>query len=183
VDYLDANWPEHPLTPADAGLAAQAREWERLADEDIGPAVRRICYDVLLGHPRLVLPLLTEGCAWYGRVLLPLIFPRLRARMRALLKIHPAGVAASVATLDAALERVNARWAETGYLVGDRFTRADLAVAALLAPLFMPSVYGVPWPRALPADLAELLERYREPVRRAARLYARHRLLVAPDPD
>ena len=32
------------------------------------------------------------------------------------------------------------------YVVGDRFTRADLTAAALLAPLYRPAKYGLAWP-------------------------------------
>jgi glutathione S-transferase len=60
--------------------------------------------------------------------------------------------------------------------VGERFTRADLAVASLLAPLFMPAEYGVPWPQTMPESLRDLRDRYASRVAPVAAIYARHRV-------
>jgi glutathione S-transferase len=49
------------------------------------------------------------------------------------------------------------------YLLGDRFTAADLTYAALAAPVVLPSVYGVPLPplELLDAPTKALVERGR----------------------
>ena len=43
------------------------------------------------------------------------------------------------------------------FLVGERFSRADLSFAALAAPVLMPDQYGIPLPKLheLPAAWAE----------------------------
>ena len=49
------------------------------------------------------------------------------------------------------------------HLVGDRFTAADLAFAALSAPVLLPAAYGspLPPPEALPDVYAREVRRFR----------------------
>ena len=65
------------------------------------------------------------------------------------------------------------------YLVADRFSAADLAFAALAAPLVVPPEYGTPLPQPedLPAHMAERVRAWREhPAGRfAMRLFAEQR--------
>lgn len=175
ITYLDRVFPDRSLSPADQARAREALEWEAIADEEIGPHVRRICYHHLLEHPDVVVPLLAHGGPWYGRFLLRVMFPKLRERMRQRMQINDAEVKSSARTLDAALEKVRRRLAGREFLVGEAFTRADLAVAALLAPLRMPAKYGLPWPRALPDSLAEAVDEYAERLTWVDDLYAIHR--------
>jgi glutathione S-transferase len=175
ITHLDATIPDRSLTPADPALAREALEWEALADEEIGPHVRRICYHQLLQHPDIVIPLLSHGGPWYGRFLLKSIFGKLRDTMREGMRINDAEVRASENTLAAALEKVQKRIAGREFLVGDEFSRADLAVAALLAPLRMPEKYGVPWPRTLPEPLTETMNLYADRLTWVDHLYETHR--------
>ena len=50
------------------------------------------------------------------------------------------------------------------YLVGDRFSAADLAFAALSAPLIVPPEYGTPLPQPedLPGPMADRVRAWRE---------------------
>jgi glutathione S-transferase len=65
------------------------------------------------------------------------------------------------------------------YLVGDRFSRADLSFAALSAAVLIPENYGVPFPRLdeLPQEMAEGAQSFRDHPAGAfaLRMYARHR--------
>jgi glutathione S-transferase len=75
----------------------------------------------------------------------------------------------------AALDRIEAELQPSGYLVGDRFTVADLTAAALLAPLVRPQEFPY---RAfasldsIPEDDALVARRA---FRWAAEIYRRHR--------
>lgn len=175
ITYLDRAFPDRSLTPADETLAREALEWEAFADDEIGPHVRRICYHHLLEYPDIVVPLLAHGSPWYSRVLLRLMFPKLRERMRAMMKINDAEARLSATTLDAALEKLGRRRAGRDFLVGDQFSRADLAVGALLAPLRMPAKYGLPWPAKLPDPVVAVMDEYAERVAWVDELYANHR--------
>ena len=61
LDYLEAQYPEPTLTPDLPEHEAQAQAWEEYADKEIGPAVRRLCYNTLLNHPDKVKPIFTAG--------------------------------------------------------------------------------------------------------------------------
>ena len=79
--------------------------------------------------------------------------------------------------VSAALDRLERELPASGYLVGDRFSVADLTAAALLAPAVLPPEF----PYALPPDMPDSVARYRETLatRRAygwaAEMYRRHR--------
>jgi glutathione S-transferase len=175
ITHLDNAFPDRSLTPADPTLAREALEWEALADEEIGPHVRRICYHQLLEHPDIVVPLLSHGGPWYGRFLLRSSFRQVREAMRKGMQINDAEVEVSEKRLDAALDKVGARISGREFLVGDDFSRADLAVASLLAPLRMPEKYGLSWPRTLPEPVTAIMDRYAHRLTWVDHLYATHR--------
>jgi glutathione S-transferase len=175
ITYLDNAFPERSLTPADSTLAREALEWEAMADEEIGPHVRRVCYHQLLEYPDIVVPLLAHDSPWYGRVFFRLMFPKIREQMRRMMTINDTEARLSAVALDAALEKVQRRRAGREFLVGDQFSRADLAVGALLAPLRMPQQYGVPWPRTLPEPAAAVIDAYVGRVAWIDDLYAKYR--------
>jgi len=175
LDHLDAHFRDPPLTPFEGALREEVLEWERFADADIGIDVRRICYHELLQYPDRVIPLMCQGGPWYGRLLLRGIFPQLQARMRRYMKINAAETLRSRDRLGQAIARVEAALEGRSYLVRDHFSRADLAVAALLAPPAMPPGYGVPWPAELPPALAADVARYGTVLGWVRSIYDRHR--------
>jgi len=175
IDYLDRHFAERPLTPTNDALAGEARAWEKMADDEIGPHLRRICYHHLLQAPDVVVPMLAQGGPWYGRFVLRRMFPTLQARMRSAMQIHPAAVEESLRVLDAAVARLEERLRGRSFLVGESFTRADLAAAALLAPLRMPAKYGITWPDHYPAELAATADDYAARLSWVDRMYAEHR--------
>jgi glutathione S-transferase len=68
------------------------------------------------------------------------------------------GVARARRTLDDALARLEAEIGPSGYLVGDHFTVADLAVAAVMTAIVRPPEFPYPLPDPWPAELLELRE-------------------------
>jgi len=158
ITYLDEAFPDHPLTPADPASKEEALRWERLADEEIGPHVRRAAYHVLLEYPRMLIPMLTAGGPWYGPMLLRVIYPKLSRAMRSGMRINQEPAAASRDTVAAAVDRLNAQRGDGQFLVDGRFTRADLAAAALLAPVHQPEAFDIPWPASPPAEFAKMTQ-------------------------
>jgi glutathione S-transferase len=156
LTYLDDAFPDRPLTPEEPALRTEASRWEALADEDIGPHLRRLVYNQLLRHPKVAIPLLAAHGPWYGPLLLRAVYPKLVKTMRSAMNINDESAAASLDTVLAAVEQLNRQRGDGRFLVGDRFTRADLAAAALLAPLHQPEGYGIPWPEHPPQQLEDL---------------------------
>ena len=175
ISYLDAHFPDRPLTPADAAERAEAVEWERLVDDEVGVHVRLCCYHILLEHPSAVVPLLTHEGPWYGPMLYKFIFPKLKARMRALMKINERTFQVSRKRLERAIDKLARRIDAEGYLVGGQFTRADLAAASMLAPLVRPAQYGMDWPDRLPEELELLSAPWAEQLAWVGEMYSRYR--------
>ena len=153
LTYLDRQFSDRSLTPGDPLLREQALDWEKYLDEEIGIQLRRYCYHVLLEYPHALIPVLSQGMPWYAAVLYKSIFPTLRQRMRVLLKITERTAAQSRHRLDAAIKRLHTHLVGRRFLVGDSFTRADLAAASLLAPLCRTAKFGLAWPQTYPEPL------------------------------
>lgn len=153
LTYLDQTFANRPLTPADEAEATEAQEWEAYLDREVGIHVRRLCYHTLLDHPDLTIPMLTTRGPWYGPMLIKLIYPKLTDTMRRLMEINDQTARESEERVQAAIDRIHDRLQGRDYLVGDAFSRADLAAAALLAPLCRPHGYGIDWPDTLPDPL------------------------------
>lgn len=175
ISYLDETFPERSLTPEDESLAREAVEWERYLDEEVGVDVRRSCYHVLLERRPLVTSFFAHDGPWYARMLYAIIFPTLRKRMREYMEINERTARKSRDRLIEASARLGSAVQGCDYLVGDRFTRADLTAAALLAPLFLPAKYGLPRPARIPDEVSELADACRKATEWAERMYEKHR--------
>ncbi len=175
ISWLDERYPDKPLTPADPALREQALVLEQFADKELGDDVRRWCYFTLLEHPSVVLPALTTGTPLLMKPLFRLFFPKVRGLMKKAMKIYPDTAQRSAEKLDVALAKLAQQLEGRDFLVGDSFTRADLAVSALLAPFFMPPEYGVRWPQAMPEPLQGWVDARADKLMWAESIYRQYR--------
>jgi glutathione S-transferase len=175
ITYLDEHFPDPPLTPASPELQAQALEWESYADEQIGPQIRLFCYYYFLDRPDILLPMLTLGQPWYKRLLFRLIYPKVRTVIRRFLHINQRTAATSLVKLTGAIDRLHGYRQQHPFLAGDNFSRADLAAAALLAPLCRPDKYGLEWPAVFPGEMAASVDALRPKLTWVEELYRTRR--------
>ncbi len=178
--HLDPAERLYPSGP-DGIEAARIEAW---LDEGLGPDGRLWMYDSTLGDLRAVSPWLTVGTPraerwmqrWGGWALAGLV--------RRFLTVSPENAVTALQQVDRVFDDV-ARMLCDGrpHLCGERFTAADLAFAALSAPVLVPEAYGSPLPPldALPAAMAAEVRRLREhdAGRFALRLYEERRATVA----
>ena len=164
IALIEERWPQPPLYPKDPAQRRRAVELEEFFDEELGPHIRRAFYHELLPHPELVVPLFTQGRPRAARALLRTGFPILRVAMRRRFEISATAAANSRAKMVAAMDRLEREISPSGYLVGDRFTVADLTAAALFYPVPRPARF----PYAMVAD-ADLPDSFREFVDSLAR--------------
>lgn len=149
----------------DAGLGPDGRLW--LYQETL-PVADELARWSLVGIP-----------AWERRVF-RFGGPLVDLTIRRVLGVDAAAADAAWGRIERVFDAVDA-WLADGrrYLVGDRFTAADLTFAALSSPILLPARYGLTLPplEAMPATMADKVARMRErPAGRfAARLYAEQR--------
>jgi glutathione S-transferase len=183
LDYAEQRWPDPPLMPLEEDARREAVELERWLDVELGETLRRVFYFHALSHPDLVVYLFAQGGPWWGRWFYRAAFPKVASAIRRLYAITEETASADQARVSAAFQRLDQLLKGRRYLVGDRFSRADLTLAALAAPLWLPPEHPTRWP---PAELyPPVLQRRREELgRHLARehVLAMYRAHRAPSP-
>jgi glutathione S-transferase len=166
-----------------------AREIEERTDEIIGVHVRRLAYaEMLPSLAHMAKPALFRNTSGTHRVIGDMMWPVTKRIMMRMYEVTPTAAGESRAILEDELCWLDGLLADgRPFLAGDRFSRADVTVASLLAPLARPDempVYGaMQVPDAFLADLVRWRDRpvirwvvaqYRErpPSRGMARLMA-----------
>jgi glutathione S-transferase len=175
ITYLDGNFRQRSLTPEDEALKQAALDWENFVDDQIGIAVRKVCYHVLLDNPAILVPLMAAKGPWYGPYLLKAVFPKLRAIMRNGMDINAKTASIANQQLTDALEKVDGQLQNRPFLVGEQFTRADLATASLLAPLCKLKQFGLTWPERFPEPLEAIIAQHSAKLAWVDKVYAAFR--------
>jgi glutathione S-transferase len=146
IAWADARDPG-ALLPPDPVDRAAALQLEDDFDLELGPATRRWMYFQLL-HRRDLEHLLLRGVPRWERAALAATRPLAVRFLARSLKIDAAGAERSRQKIEDAFARVGELVGDgRRYLVGNRFSVADLTFAALAAPILLPAGYGA----ALPA--------------------------------
>ena len=179
--WIDERLPaEARLFPVDEALGAEVSRWEDLFDDKLGPATRRWAYGYLLREGRLTRALMRMNVAAWEGASVQLLFPVGRMLIERGLRITPAACARSLTRMHEVFDEVTAALADgRRFLVGDRFTAADLTFAALATPVLFPPRHDRWLGRAgdLPAPMRRVVEEFRATPAGtfALRLYAEER--------
>lgn len=132
---------------------AEVEELEKRFSERLGPHTRRFGYFTAFGAPEL-LEQVAEGnvgpvqARWFIR-----LYPLIQRFIAGRLGVTDERAARSRVVIAEEMEDVSRRIEGRRFLVGDRFTAADLAFACMIAPTLLPSPeegYGAFFP---PLDL------------------------------
>jgi glutathione S-transferase len=165
LEYANARArDDRRLYPEDPELAEATRALERDFDARLGPHGRRWMYDGMRGQRPLVKRYAPTGVPGWQRSAVPVAMGTVARIIDRYFDITPENVAESLrevhSTFDAVGERLEDR---RPYLMGDRFTAADLTFSALSAAVLMPPEYGVPLPQPeeLPEPMAEVVNELR----------------------
>lgn len=176
VAAVDERFPEPRLLPEDPAARARALEHEAWFDEHLGPAVRAYCWSHILGSGANLADAIAPEAPAGRRLVFAIGTPLARPFVRADYGAPPARAVAARATILDAADRVEAALSPSGHLVGETFSVADLAGAALFTPLLCPPQR----PYAPAVDAMPILElraelEGREAGRWVTETYARHR--------
>jgi glutathione S-transferase len=155
IDYLEQLVPEPALYPPRPDALAKAQEIQTWFDAEVGPAVRCAAFSDLMDDPSYFARTFTDDRSFATRAIYRALLPVTQALMKRDLGITPDSIAPARATVQTALDRVTEDSRATGYLVGDAFSVADLAAAALLMPAVQP-----PEGPTYPEPLAAVVDRW-----------------------
>ena len=165
--YADEHLPASArLYPADRLERKEVLALEDRFDAVIGIEGRRWLYHEVFKDPKPFTPYNLTGVPAWERRVFPFVLAPAKLYINRYLDIDDATAARALERVDEELAFV-AELLSDGrrYLVGDRFSAADLAFAALCAPLVVPVEYGTPLPQPaiMPAAMAERVGLARAP--------------------
>jgi glutathione S-transferase len=157
--------PETTLYPPEH--RAEIEELEQHLGDKVGPHVRRMVYWHLLPRRDMLARLAHDNVGPLQARLFMAMSPLVRVVLRKALAIEAKRSDASLARVREEMTALGERLGDRRYLVGDRFTAADLTAACLLAPAVLVSHhegYGAVMPerQSMPLELAELIGELRQ---------------------
>lgn len=140
LEHLERRFPEPVLFPEDPSARERALSIVQQWDEEVGPAVRLAKFFEVM-EAAYAVRAFGQGQSALARGIYRLAFPLVGRVMRSKMRINPENAAAAREITREAFDFVAEAPGDTGYLVGDCFTVADLTCSALL----MPCVSVVEW--------------------------------------
>jgi glutathione S-transferase len=152
------------LFPEESDLRADVDELEELFDSRLGPHTRRVAYFHLLPHRELLLESVLDRVPKRDQTIFRATLPGMRWLLRRGMRITADAAQRSLDLVREVFRTVGERLADDrSFLVGDRFTAADLTFAALAAPVVLPRGYGsrLPTLADLPSSFLPLIEEMR----------------------
>ena len=162
LEALEEAHQERPLLPSEPDLRADAQELQARFDEELGPAVRTAVFSVMLDEPGYMCAMFSSPqplpMRWIYRGVFPLAKGKVERAYRVREDDH---VLACREVVDRNLEEIENRVQSTGYLVGDRFTVADLTAASLLAPVADPDHIDMKRPEPQPESVRAFVAPWR----------------------
>jgi glutathione S-transferase len=138
INFLERHFPDQSLTPLDPNDVDEAIEWEEYLDEEIGVTLRLWFYYHELPDRDRAIRFLSQGAPWVQRRLFALSFTPIRRAMTTSMHIDAESATDAERRFLLAFDRLDQALERGPFLVGHRFSRADLTACALLWPLCRP---------------------------------------------
>ena len=161
IAWLEERFPPRPLYPSGIEDRARALELEEWFDENVGPCARQWAFNALLTEPEALRAFAVKQTEWAPFAIPTDAFVPVAKRFLAVRysTTDTAGVEESRRKIFEGLDRLEAEL-DGEFLVGGRFSVADLTAAALFYPLVLPP--EGPWQPVRTAAFMELQDSIRD---------------------
>jgi glutathione S-transferase len=143
IDHLERRFPEPALYPSGASDRARSLDIQREFDEEVGPAVRLAKFFEVMDADYAI----GTFCRDQGsltKLIYRAAFPIVHRVMKSSMRIDAANAEKARQRVSEAFDFVAREPRASGYLVGDRFSLADLVCASLLMPAVSVTAWGGP---------------------------------------
>lgn len=157
IDYLEKQFPESALYPADPELKRRAIELQAWFDE-IGVSIRRAFFQEFLPETQYAADLFSIGFPESTRAIYRAAFPVTRTILKLDMKITKQSAEEGYLRAQEALDFIAKNRGPQGYLVGDRFSVADLTAAVVLFSVVLPEELGIEFPSPRPLGIERWLQ-------------------------
>jgi glutathione S-transferase len=174
---IERRKPDPPLYPEAPADRERARSLEAHFDEHVAPQLRTLFWWAYMKNPGHVARMITMGRSGAMRVLFRTMLLMIRGKYSANIGLDDDRVKVAREALAGHFARVEKEIQPSGYLVGDRFTIADLAVASIMSAMVRPPEFPYPLPQPLPSQFVEFQDTVRSSAgwRWVESIYTRHR--------
>ena len=177
IAALEQLQPDPPLYPEDDADRQRALDLEEYFDEELGPYSRVLAISHMSSDGGLFLGAFIPDMSAPRRFVAKSVFPLIRRKLRSDFGLTEESVAAAFERIREVGGRFRDELGASGYLAGDRFTVADLTLAALISPLVAPSQFPYPQPQGDHPAMAPVRKALAEAglLDWARDMYSRHR--------
>ena len=138
IRYLDQEIGHNSLSARNTDEREAIEFWEKFADTQLGIPVRLYIYSESIDDPSLIVPIWTKDGPWYGKLFYALFYNKVCSVSKKRMFINEENANKAKLAIEKAFDQLNQALLGKEFLVGNRFTRADLAVCSLIAPLVVP---------------------------------------------
>ncbi len=160
---LDEHFPDPSLMPGESVDKARALELQQWMDDDIGPRLRKVVLNSMMGAYGYITETFAGDQSWPMRTIYRAVLPLAAQKIRKGNGIGgPEDIEDGHAAITEALDYVARETEATGYLIGARFTIGDLTAASILAPVVNPDHPAMKRPEPMPDATRKLVARYKD---------------------
>lgn len=179
LQWADATFGTDATTLYPAEHREEIQKFEREVHDRIGGHTRRIAYFYVFSSKTALHELARDNTGPWQTALFRMASPLARVAMKKRFKLDRNGLESSVSRVRDAFADFDDRLQDRRYLFGDRFTAADLTLAAIASPVLFPiPEYGAVIPRFddLP-EVHEMADSFRSTAtgRHVLQMFAAHR--------
>jgi len=138
LEYLEKTYPTPALYPSDAAERHEVVRWTLWLDSTLGLAARRLGYtQIAVEHPAILASLFIPDMSGAGTLKKSLAGPIIAGVLSRRFRFRHNRADRVFEELEQCLLIATQRVISRGYLVGERFTAADLTLAALSRPVLL----------------------------------------------